>query len=107
MNGNEYRLIYTAVKNGRQERRRQLYADIAEGEFDTWSSSSIASFLTPYHLDCGVNYALERLEAAARELGVTPANAAPAPAPEAPAGEAEADKDGGAQPPTGPRAPRS
>ncbi|MDP3383707.1 MAG: hypothetical protein Q8S47_10320 [Phenylobacterium sp.] len=110
MNGNEYRLIYTAVKNGRQERRRQLYADIHEGKFDTWSSTSITSILTPYHHDCGINYALERLEAAARELGKTPADERPEPVPEAPAEAAAPRQDGNsgvAPPPTGPRAPRS
>ncbi|HMP61905.1 MAG TPA: hypothetical protein PKA17_02180, partial [Phenylobacterium sp.] len=69
MGGNEYRLIYTAVKNGRQERRRILYADINGGQFDTWSADSIVAYLTPYHLDCGLNYALERLDAATSALG--------------------------------------
>lgn len=110
MNGAEYRLIYTAVKNGRQERRRQLYADIDEGKFDTWSSTSITSFLTPYHHDCGINYALERLEAAARELGKTPADPPPKPPVEPSVKEVQAEKDGApgaSPPPTGPRAPRS
>lgn len=115
--GNDYQLIYTAVKNGRQERRRQLYADIETGAFDTWSSNSITTFLTPYHLNCGINYALERLEAATRELGKTPPDPPPKPTPDGvqeeaaqAAGETEGSAVGAetadADPP-GPRAPNS
>jgi hypothetical protein len=70
--GNEFRLLYSAVKNGREERRRQLFDDINRGGFDKWSMQSIQTYLTPYHFDCGINYALDRLASASDAQGARP-----------------------------------
>jgi hypothetical protein len=116
--GNEYRLLYTAVKSGREERRRQLFADIEGGAYDTWSAESIAAHLTPYHLNCGINFGLERLEAATKELAAKPAGPPPTPSPPlAPAAPAPAALPAPAAPAVappppvvpspGPRPPRS
>jgi hypothetical protein len=57
----DFQIIYTAVQTGRRNTRDQFWQRLEAGEFDTWGYPSLVSLITPYHLNCGINYGLQQI----------------------------------------------
>ncbi len=81
--GQDFQIIYTAVQTGRRNNRDQMVARLDGGDFDRWGYVSLVSLVTPYHLNCGINYGLQQIaeaveiQARSRPDSVGVANAAP------------------------------
>lgn len=57
----DFQIIYTAVQTGRRNTRDQIWARLDTGAYDTWGYESLVSLVTPYHLNCGINYGLQQI----------------------------------------------
>ena len=67
--GRDYPVLYAAIRNGRRA-QRDRYLDAAhDGDFDTWSHSSITALMTSYDVDCGINYGLQLISDAVSAQG--------------------------------------
>jgi hypothetical protein len=59
--GRDFQIIYTAVQTGRRSTRDQIRTQLEAGTFDTWGYQSLVALVTPYHLNCGINYGLQQI----------------------------------------------
>lgn len=57
----DFQIIYTAVQTGRRNTRDQIWARVQSGDLDDWGYASLVSLVTPYHLNCGINYGLQQI----------------------------------------------
>ncbi len=59
--GQDFQIIYTAVQTGRRNNRDQIGARLERGDLDAWGYTSLVYLVTPYHLNCGINYGLQQI----------------------------------------------
>lgn len=59
--GQDFHVVYTAVKRGRDRLREDLVRDIDAGRWDTLPHEGVLSRVVPYDLNCGLTFGMNEL----------------------------------------------